>query len=182
MNRTMIQTAVMAVVIAGALGACAKDTNDQVQGDGWLTGAPDQQARTERLEQYLRGFDQPMWEIGERYQRVEQALRDENWELAAYHWDKIKSTLEGGVMKRPARGKNAEALFLGAPWQDLDSALAKATPADIGPAFARAKNACMACHAAENVAYMNDQPLFREPLPLEVVDTPATAPTGPSPE
>lgn len=178
MNRVTIRHWFLAAVIAGTLAACTQEPPDPVQGDGWLTGAPDQQARTERLEEYLRGFDQPMWEIGERYQRVEQALRDENWELAAYHWDKIKTTLEGGLMKRPARRENAEQLFLGAPWQDLDAALATAAPGDIGPAFARAKNACMACHAAEEVAYMNDQPLFREPLPLQVIDTPTAASTG----
>jgi hypothetical protein len=37
-------------------------------------------------------------------------------------------------------------------------------------ALARAKGACVARHAAEQVPFINDQPLFRDPLPLP--DTP----------
>ena len=91
-----------------------------------------------------------------------------------YHLDKIKSALEGGVMKRPARGKNAEALFLGAPWQDLDAAKAPIS----APRSLAQKNACMACHAPENVAYMIDQPLFRKPLPFAEIAAPASVPKG----
>ena len=138
------------------------------RGNGWLTGAPDQATKDERLEKYLRGFDQPMWEVGERYERVEQALRDENWALASYHWEKIRTTIEGGLMKRPKRRANAEALFLGEPWEALHEALESQDAARIGPAFARAKGACMACHAAEDAPFINDQPLFRAPLPLQV--------------
>ncbi|KSF66371.1 hypothetical protein AO941_20930 [Pseudomonas aeruginosa] len=107
-----------------------------------------------------------MWEVGERYRHVEQALRDENWDLAAYHWEKIRTTIEGGLMKRPKRRPNAEALFLGEPWNAMHEALESRDRARIAPAFARAKGACMACHAAEQVPFINDQPLFREPLPL----------------
>lgn len=132
----------------------------------WLQDAPSDDERFMRLARYLRGFDQPMWEVGERYQRVEQALRDQNWDLAAYHWEKIKSTIEGGLMKRPKRRANAEALFLGQPWQAFNDALKSGDAKQIGPAFGQAKGACMACHAAEKVGFMNDQPLFRAPLPL----------------
>lgn len=150
-----------------ACNQAAPPASPPARGDGWLTGAPDQATKDERLEKYLRGFDQPMWEVGERYERVEQALRDENWALAAYHWEKIQATIEGGLMKRPKRRANAEALFLGELWKGLHEALESQDPARIGPAFARAKGACMACHAAEQVPFVNDQPLFREPLPLQ---------------
>ena len=152
---------------AGVLSAHAASPS---HGDGWLTGAPDQATKDQRLEKYLRGFDQPMWEVGERYEHVEQALRDENWPLAAYHWEKIKATIEGGLMKRPKRRANAESLFLGEPWMGLHEALESQDVARIGPAFARAKGACMTCHAAERVSFINDQPLFREPLPLKPSD------------
>lgn len=75
-------------------------------------------------------------------------------------------------MKRPKRRANAEALFLGEPWEGLHEALESQDPARIGPAFARAKSACMACHAAERVPFINDQPLFREPLPLQASSGP----------
>lgn len=60
------------VLAAAGLVACDRPASPTpAPGDGWLSGAPDQAARDERLERYLRGFDQPMWEVGERYQRVE---------------------------------------------------------------------------------------------------------------
>lgn len=94
----------------------------------------------------------------------------ENWVLAAYHWHKIRATIEGGLMKRPERRANAEALFLGETWNGMHEALESRDSAGIGPAFARTKGACMACHAAEQVSFINDQPLFREPQPLPTSD------------
>lgn len=44
----------------------------------------------------------------------------------------------------------------------------------IGPAFTRAKGAYMACHVAEDVAFINDQPLFRAPVPTQMVPPPET--------
>lgn len=73
--------------LALTMAACDRPTlpvaHARRNSDGWLTGAPDQASKDERLERYLRGFDQPMWEVGERYAHVEQALRDGNWALAA---------------------------------------------------------------------------------------------------
>ena len=166
MRSQLAVNSVLVIIIATVAGACSREQATP-KGDGWLTGAPDEASRVERLERYLRGFDQPMWEVGERYQSVEQALRDENWALARYHWKKIKTTIEGGLMKRPARRANAELMFLGQPWADFDAALASGEPSRIEPAFAHVKAACMACHAAENVAFMNDQPLFRTTHPLQ---------------
>jgi len=171
-SRCSVVNGALMILLTMAIGACSQPA-PVPQADGWLTGAPDEATRNERLERYLRGFDQPMWEVGERYRHVEQALQDENWALAQYHWKKIRRTIEGGLMKRPARRANAELLFLGKPWDDLNVALESGDPLRISPAFAQAKGACMACHAAENVAFMNDQPLFRSALPLQTADGPA---------
>lgn len=141
------------------------DPSEKPKADGWLTGAETDAVRVERLERYLRGFDQPMWEVGERFEHVEQALRDKNWALADYHWDKIKVTIEGGLMKRPKRRANAQALFLGEPWEQFDQALKSGDASRISTSFNRAKGACMACHAAEKVGFINDQPLFRRLQP-----------------
>lgn len=69
-------------------------------------------------------------------------------------------------MKRPARRGSAEKLFLGAPHEELSGALTSGEATRIAPAFERAKGACQSCHVAEAVAFMNDQPMFRRPLPL----------------
>jgi mono/diheme cytochrome c family protein len=154
------------LALAGAIVALAALTSSPLaQGNRWLVDAPDERTRFERLETYLRGFDQPMWEVGMRYEHVEQAIADRNWALASYHWDKVKTTIDNGLMKRPARRASAEKLFLGAPWEQLSAALKNADVAAIGTAFDRAKAACQACHVAEKLAYMNDQPMFRRSAP-----------------
>ncbi|WP_261841733.1 hypothetical protein [Aliamphritea ceti] len=152
-----------AVVLAVFVSVPAASVNAEEGFQGakdWVSGAPDQLTKDKRLEKYLRGFDQPMWEVGERYDRMEQALIDENYELAQYHWKKIKITLENGLMKRPGRRANAEAILLNSTWAKVNDALATEDPAIVKAGFQQAKNACMACHAAERVAYMNDHPLF----------------------
>jgi len=58
-------------------------------------------------------------------------------------------------------------LFLGQQWQAFNDALESKDAKRIGPAFGQAKGACMACHAAEKVGFINDQPLFCSPLPLQ---------------
>lgn len=127
---------------------------------GWLTGADNDQSRFERLEQYLRGFDQPMWEVGERYQAVHTALSRNNFELAGYHWEKIRTTIENGYMKRPKRKANADAILLNTTWAQVRDAFASRDSRKAWAGFEQARNACMACHAAESVSFMNNQPLF----------------------
>lgn len=128
----------------------------------WIMNLPTDQDRFEAIQKYLRGFDQPMWEVGERYQAVYQAIRDSNYPLALYHWNKIKTTIENGYMKRPARRANSDALFLAQAWPDMTAALESGKADRVRAGFAAARTACMGCHDAEKVPYMNDQPLFRD--------------------
>lgn len=134
---------------------------------GWVTGAPDDATRFKHIEKYLRGFDQPMWEVGERYEKIHDALSRRNFDLALYHWDKIKVTIENGTMKRPARKANADAMFLDETWQDLRDDFASRNSARAWAAFGRARTTCMACHQAEQVEFVNDQSLFQDLLPPE---------------
>ncbi|WP_305041014.1 hypothetical protein [Geoalkalibacter sp.] len=128
----------------------------------WLTGA-DEKTRAERLEHYLGGFSSAMQDTGLRYAHVKQAIADGNWDLAQYHWGKIATAIENGLMKRPARRANAEAIFLNRAWEPLAAALKEKNGESIAKAFQQARQACMACHVAEKVPFMNDQPLFRTP-------------------
>lgn len=128
----------------------------------WLIDAPDDSTRTQRLEKYLRGFDQPMWEVGERYNVILQAIEDKNYELASYHWEKIKTTINNGLMKRPARKQNADAILLSNAWQLIADDFASKDEKRAQAGLLKAKAACMACHQAEGVGFMNNQPLFTE--------------------
>ncbi len=130
--------------------------------NNWLQDADSDADRFKKLEIYLRGFDQPMMEVGERYQRTYDAIKDKNWELADYQWDKIKLAINTGLMKRPKRTQNAEGMFLDGVWKQMDEAIKSKDYGRMQQQFMVVRQTCMACHVAEKVPFMNDQPLFRE--------------------
>lgn len=128
--------------------------------DDWLLSASGDEERFRLLQKQLRGFDQPMWETGERFRHMHEALVRQNYDLALYHWDKIDVTIRNGIAKRPARAASAEALFLGKTFQDIREGLKARAPGRAWEAFNRAKIACQSCHLAERVPFINQQPLF----------------------
>lgn len=155
-------TLAFSLALAGAAQAVAPDKSAK---NAWLTGADSDAVRFERLQRYLRGFDQPMWEVGERYEAMHTALGRGNYELAAYHWDKIRVTIQNGYLKRPARQANSDAILLNGTWDAVRGALASRDARKAWAGFERAKAACQACHAAESVPWMNDQPMFELAAP-----------------
>ena len=168
MNRQdFVVTAVTIVFMVFSHGSFAQAPAGQTASKHWITEAASDSERFQRIETYLRGFDQPMWEVGERYEKLYAALVGENFALASYHWVKIKLTIENGTMKRPARRANADALFLNDNWDSVKSALDSGEPAIAWGGFERARLSCMKCHEAEGVAYMNDQPIFSELTPVD---------------
>lgn len=128
--------------------------------NAWLLDAETDTQRFERLQNYLGGFSGSMSEVGRRYISVHEALSRDNFELASYHWEKIQAAIRNGYMKRPARQENADALFLNTVWEEVNNAFRSKDSDMAWAGFARAQQACMACHAAEDVAFMNDQSLF----------------------
>jgi hypothetical protein len=149
-------------------GSWAKTTEGQASSKKWITGAANEEEQFQRIERYLRGFDQPMWEVGERYEKLHAALVRGNFELASYHWAKIKLTIENGAMKRPARRASADEFFLLGKWQSINDALGSGVPATAWKGFVAARDACMKCHEAEGVGYMNDQPMFADLSPIQI--------------
>lgn len=153
------------VLLIFSLASCAvsAQSDEEVKsGKHWLLGVETDAERFSRLETYLRGFDQPMWEVGYRYEIVYEAILDRNYELASYHWKKIKTTIRNGYMKRPARQASADSMFLDSGvWASLSKALQDGDDKKIKDSFAVARKTCMACHVVENVPFMNDQKIFR---------------------
>lgn len=128
----------------------------------WLLDADSDAERFRRLQILSGGTDQQMWEIGQRYLFTHQAIIDENWELADHHWGKIRDRLNAALMKRPNRTANAEAIFLDSSWGRFSEALKSRDAARIRESFMAQRQACMACHVAEKMVFMNNQPLFRQ--------------------
>jgi len=128
----------------------------------WLLDADDDTERFRRLQIYAGGTDQQMWQVGHRYQQVHQAIADENWGLAEYHWRKLRDVLNVALMKRPNRTPNAEAMFLDTSWQQLYDAIEQGDADAARAAFQVQRGACMACHDAEGMPFLNDTPIFRD--------------------
>jgi cytochrome c553 len=53
-------------------------------------------------------------------------------------------------------------LFLNEVWPETREVLAAGDTAASWAAFERVRTACMACHEAENMAYMNNMAMFDE--------------------
>ena len=132
------------------------------QSDNWLLEAKDDTERFKRVQRMFGGFSASMQVVGERYGKTYDAVSEGNFDLANYHWQKIKEAIELGYFRRPAREANSVALFLNSPWQSTAGAITSKDKGKAQDAFLSARSACMACHMAENVPFMNNQPLFRK--------------------
>ncbi len=157
----------MIALLSGCDAAAPQRTADKPSPNDWLLSAENDDARFKLIQRQMRGFDQPMWEVGERFERLHDALERENYDLAVYHWDKIRTTIENGAAKRPARRANAEALFLNDDvWEEAKVGFSSKDPTKAWAAFDMARTACQSCHQAEKVEYMNDQSVFDLAAPV----------------
>ncbi|MCH8537693.1 MAG: hypothetical protein LAT66_07980 [Alkalimonas sp.] len=156
MKHSMIISGVLfAAITSGLAFAESKASNH------WLLDVDNDEERFQRIERMFAGFSGAMAEVGNRYQHAYDAVQDGNYELASYHWDKLRSAIELGYLRRPGRAANSKGLFLETAWPELQQQLSSKDSQAIRQSFQQARHACMACHVAEEVAFMNDQPLFR---------------------
>jgi hypothetical protein len=132
----------------------------------WLRDADNDAERFRRIEINERGFSQAMVEVGLRYTQVVEAAQLGHHELATYYWEKIADAINAGLMRRPDRTRNAEGMFLDGPWKKTHAALQARDDDAISKALAEARDACMACHLAEGVGWINDARVFRDAAPL----------------
>jgi hypothetical protein len=165
--RHSVLAALAGLCIAVSVETCAAQS--QPNPNDWLLNAPNDTERFRLLQNYLRGFSMPMWEVGERFQRLYDALGDKNYDFATYQWEKIREAIVLGYTKRPGRRANADSELVGKLYEPTREAFKSGDAARAAQAFSAARNACMSCHEKERVAFMNNQPLFRltekPPLP-----------------
>ncbi len=153
---------VAALIVCGfAAVSFALTKETPLKTENWLLDAKDDAERFKRIQQMFGGFSSAMQIVGERYERTYDAVAEGNYDLAIYHWKKIKEAIELGYFRRPAREANSVALFLNGPWPSASETFALKEKGKARDGFLSARSACMACHIAENVPFMNDQPIFR---------------------
>jgi hypothetical protein len=95
------------LLLAGVAAQTSRPLTDE---NGWLFSTNDIDERFARIAKHFRGYDNAMLEVGQRFQFVYDALKDENPELAEYHFVKIKLAMENGILKRPKRAANTQAI------------------------------------------------------------------------
>ena len=138
------------LLVAGA--ACAPDPGAAPAGsDGWLTGST--QEKFETVAGQFRGFDHAMWEVGYRYSELHWAGEDENWEYAMYHAEKLRTAMEQGFERRPAREASA-ADFLGSDLPAVKEAIEEGDYELFNERMDVLTNSCNICHAMEEVPFM----------------------------
>jgi hypothetical protein len=133
----------------------------QPPSEHWLLELPQFDDRFARIEHQLGGFSESMRIVAQRYEHAFDALVNDNLPLAAYHWGKLREEIERGYARRPERRANAESLFLNNAWRSAMDAFERNDIDEARSAFLHARDQCMACHTAEDMPFMNDQPLFR---------------------
>ena len=136
--------------------------------NNWLLDANDDAERFRRLQVVAGGTDIPMWEIAHRYEELYVAIQRSNWEMGVYHWEKLQDRLNTSAMKRPARTQNIEGMFMdNGVWKSMHDALTSRDPGKMRQQFQVVRQACMACHTAEKLGFLNDSSVFKrtEPFP-----------------
>jgi hypothetical protein len=127
----------------------------------WLLDANDDTERFRRIQIVAGGSDMQMMAIAHRYEELHGAIQKNNWEMGVYHWEKLRDYMNIMAMKRPVRTQNLEDLFLySGVWQSMHDALMSRDARKMRAQFQSVRQACMACHVAENVGFMNDSSVF----------------------
>lgn len=125
-------------------------------GEDWreVGGAEEQLAN---LVQLVPGAAHWMIEMGERYQNLYWAARQEKWEFAAYQAEEIEKLIKTLMLARPARADSAR-IFLDNVFPATHEAIAARQWETFEPAFRRLNAECMACHVREDHAFVQIPP------------------------
>jgi len=128
----------------------------------WLVETNTTQAQIKKIQKQFRGFDMAMVEVGQRFNTLYFAIKDKNYDLANYQFDKIKKTIENGIERRPARKANSKAMFLDTQYISMKKALESKDEKLIAKEYENTKAVCNSCHKAEKVPFINViDPVYR---------------------
>ena len=142
------------ILIFIALSLSLFAENNYSTKSNWLVDSNSSSEKFQKIQKQLRGFDVTMVEVGERFNTFYFAIKDKNYELATYQWDKIKKTIKNGTIRRPAREANSQAMFLDTQYKSMSDALAKKDEKLVLKEYEQTKRVCNACHVAERVPFI----------------------------
>ncbi len=102
---------------------CLFAENDYSTKSDWLLETKGDEQKFKAIQRQLRGFDLAMVEVGYRFNTFYFALKDKNYKLAHYQWDKIRKSMENGIERRPKRKDNSKRMFLDTQYRSMSEAL-----------------------------------------------------------
>jgi len=120
----------------------------------WLMDTKTDKEKFQKIQGQLRGFDLAMVEVGYRFNSLYFAIKDKNYDLAQYNWDKIKKAIINGTQRRPKRKKSSEVIFLDKEYKIMSDALASKDEKTIQKEYENTKELCNSCHIAERVPFI----------------------------
>lgn len=129
--------------------------NGYATSSNWLMQIDKNDEKFSVIQKQFRGFDTAMMEVGYRYDAIKKALEAKNYELAHYHLEKIKLSIENGYVRRPARKEASQNFFLSTTYEEFKKALELKNDVQIVNKFNDVKNSCNACHINQNVGFIN---------------------------
>jgi cytochrome c556 len=141
------------LLILLSIGCIAAQNNYSTKSN-WLIETKTDAEKFHAIQKQFRGFDLAMVEVGYRFNRFYFALKDKNYDLAHYQWDKIKKAIENGIQRRPKRKENSQKMFLDTQYKSMKSALDQKDEKHIWQEYEKVKNICNACHVAEKVPFI----------------------------
>ncbi len=128
----------------------------------WLVDINTTDGKFKAIQKQFRGFDLAMVEVGYRFNTFYFAIKDKNYDLALYNWDKIKKAIENGIIRRPKRAVDAKAMFLDTQYGIMRKALQEHDAKAAQKAYKETKNLCNACHQAQRVPFIEVvDPVYR---------------------
>ncbi len=120
----------------------------------WLLDINTTNGKFMAIQKQFRGFDLAMVEVGYRFNTFYYSIKDKNYDLALYNWDKIKKAMENGIIRRPKRALDAKSMFLNSQYNVMRKALQKHDAKAVAEAYEETKILCNACHISQKVPFI----------------------------
>jgi len=142
------------IILIGSLIFTTLFANNYSTSSQWLMETNTTQEKFKKIQTQFRGFDLAMVEVGYRFNSFYFALKDKNYPLANYQFDKIKKAIDNGTVRRPKRKNNSQVMFLESQYKKMKEAIDSNSSKRIWQEFNNTKVSCNACHVAENVPFI----------------------------
>ncbi len=142
------------IVIFALLAFNSLFANNYSTKSNWLVDTNGSEQKFKAIQKQFRGFDLAMVEVGYRFNSFYFAIKDKNYDLAHYQWDKIKKAIDNGIERRPKRELNSKIMFLDTQFKTMKEALNKKDDKQVWKEYEQSKQVCNACHHAEKVPFI----------------------------